>query len=127
MQGTAAGRYGNGAKQPQQTHALESEMSSWASKQRAYTLFPVNSQQANPIEVLVTMDEVLMTIELDTWAAVSVISEHMYHSTWPQDRPALQPSSMKLRTYSGEELGVIGNINFLYKCATRTSRRNYLF
>ena len=102
-------------------------MSSWASEQRGYTLFPVNSQRANPIEVSVTMDEVPMTIELDTGAVVSVISEHTYHSTWPHDRPAFQPSSMKLQTYGGEELEVIDNINFLYKCATRTSRRNYLF
>ena len=47
-QGTAAGRYGNGGKQPQQTHALESETSCLASEQQAYTLFPVNSQRANP-------------------------------------------------------------------------------
>ena len=52
-----------------------------------------------------------MTMELDTGAAVSVISEHTYHPTWPQDRPALQPSSTKLRTYSGEELEVIGSIS----------------
>ena len=30
-----------------------------------------------------------MTMELDTGAAVSVISEHTYHSTWPHDRPAI--------------------------------------
>ena len=102
-QGTAAGRYGDGGKQPQPTHALESETSSSASEQQAYTLFPVNSQ--------VSVDGVPMTMELDTGAAVSVISEHTYHSTWPHDRPALQPSSTKLRTYSGEELEVIGNIS----------------
>ena len=52
-----------------------------------------------------------MTMELDTGAAVSVISEHTYHSTWPHDRPALQQSSIKLQTYSGEELEVIGSIS----------------
>ena len=45
--------YGDGGKQPQQTHALESETSSSASEQQAYTLFPVNSQRANPIKVSV--------------------------------------------------------------------------
>ena len=102
-QGTAAGRYGDGGKQPQPTHALESETSSSASEQQAYTLFPVNSQ--------VSVDGVPMTMELDTGAAVSVISEHTYHSTWPHNRPALQPSLTKLRTYSGEELEVIGSIS----------------
>ena len=93
-QGIAAGRYGNGGKQLQQTHALESETSSPASEQQAYTLFPVNSQRVNPIEVSVTVDGVPMTMELDTGAAVSVISEHTYHFTWPHDRPGLQPSSI---------------------------------
>ena len=110
-QGTAAGRCSNGGKQPQQTHVLESETHSPTSEQETYTLFPVNSQRASPIEVSVTVDGVPMTMELDTGAAVSVISEHTYHSTWPHDRPALQPSSTKLRTYSGEELEVIGSIS----------------
>ena len=74
-------------------------------------LFPVNSQRANPIEVSVTVERVLIAMELDTGAAVSVISEHTYHSTWPHDRPALQPSLIKLRTYSGEELEEIGIIS----------------
>ena len=71
----------------------------------------MNSQRANPIEVSVTVDGVPMTMQLDTGATVSVISEHTYHSTWPHNRPALQPSSTKLRTYSGEELEVIGSIS----------------
>ena len=99
-QGTAAGRYGDGGKQLQQTHALESETSSSASEQQACTLFPVNSQ--------VSVDGIPMTMELDTGAYISVISEHTYHSTWPHDRPALPLSPTKLRTYSGEELEVIG-------------------
>ena len=106
-QGTAAGRCNNGGKQLQQMHALESETHSPTSEQETYTLFPVNSQRASPIEVSVTVDGVPMTMELDTGAAVSVISEHTYHSTWPHDRPALQPSSTKLQTYSGEVIGSI--------------------
>ena len=102
-QGTAAGRYGDGGKQLQQTHALESETSSSASEQQACTLFPVNSQ--------VSVDGIPMTMELDTGAYISVISEHTYHSTWPHDRPALPLSPTKLRTYSGEELEVIGSIS----------------
>ena len=55
---TAAGRCSNCGKQPQQTHALESETRSPASEQEAYTLFPVNSQRASPIEASVTVDGV---------------------------------------------------------------------
>ena len=49
-------------------------------------------------------------MELDTGAAVSVISEQTYQSVWPHNQPSLQPSNVKLRTYSGEELEVIGSI-----------------
>ena len=84
-QGTAAGRCSNGGKQPQQTHALESETRGPTSEQETYTLFPVNSQRASPIEVSVTVDGVPMTMKLDTGVAVSVISEHSYHSTSPHD------------------------------------------
>ena len=48
--------------------ALESETRSPASEQEAYTLLPVNSQRASPIEVSVTVDGVPMTMELDTGA-----------------------------------------------------------
>ena len=58
---TAAGRCSNGGKQPQQTHALESETRSPASEQEAYTLFPVNCQRASAIEVSVTVDGVAMS------------------------------------------------------------------
>ena len=40
-QGTAAGRYGDGGKQPQQTHALESETSSSASERGATSVYPI--------------------------------------------------------------------------------------
>ena len=60
----------NGEKQPQQTHALESETHSPTGEQETYTLFPVNSQRASPIEVSVTVDRVPLMMELDTGAAI---------------------------------------------------------
>ncbi len=43
-------------------------------------------------------------------SAVSVIGEQTYQATWPQAPPELQPTAVKLRTYSGEELQVLGSI-----------------
>ena len=81
-QGTAASLHSNDGKQLQQTQALESETCSPAGEQEAYTLFPVKSQRANPIEVWVTTDGVMMMMELNTGIAVSDISEHTsYPST----------------------------------------------
>ena len=55
-QGTAAGRYGDGGKQPQQTHALESGNEQFGKREgsnKRYTLFPVQ----------VSVDGVPMTME----------------------------------------------------------------
>ena len=72
-QGTAAGRYGDGGKQPQQTHALESETSSSASERGATSVYPIPRASFSRRS---TDDD-----GVDTGAAVSVISEHTYHST----------------------------------------------
>ena len=53
-------------------------------------------------------------------ASLTVISEKTFHDTWPQR--ALQPSGTKLRTYMGEELGVLGSFaaTVKYKGQTET-------
>ncbi len=76
----------------------------------AYTLFAINTQRVNPIEVELTVNGVDMTMELDTGAAVSVIGKQTYRSTWPS-APPLEPSTVKLRTYSGEELVVLVSLS----------------
>ena len=45
-----------------------------------------------------------MELKLDTGGLVTLVSEETYHNTWPQGAPALDPSSMELRTYTGEKL-----------------------
>ena len=106
-QAATAGQHSAGGKQ--QTHSLESEVSqprNMGTYQKVYTLFPVNSQRVNPIEVKVVVNRAEMVMDLDTGAAVSVISEQTYRSTWPH----CQPSTIKLHTYSGEELEMLGSI-----------------
>ena len=52
-----------------------------------------------------------LSMEVDTGAALSVISESTYLSTWvSSERPPLKPSSAILTTYSGESLEVCGAI-----------------
>ncbi|MDD9818931.1 MAG: RNase H-like domain-containing protein, partial [Gammaproteobacteria bacterium] len=48
-------------------------------------------------------------MELDTGAAVTLVSESTYRRLWPY-RP-LQECPMKLRTYSGEQLTVLGQLH----------------
>ena len=48
-------------------------------------------------------------MEVDTGASASIISESVYRKLWPM-QPSLQPSTVKLRTYTGEELKVLGSL-----------------
>ena len=45
-------------------------------------------------------------MEIDTGATLAVMSKRIYYATWPTEvgAPSLQPSSMKLRTYTGESI-----------------------
>ena len=47
-----------------------------------------------------------VTMELDTGAAVSIMSERQQHEMFPEAK--LQPSQVVLRTYTAESVTVVG-------------------
>ena len=60
----------------------------------------------------VTVHGVDLPMEINTGAAVSLISRRTYRTVWPiRSRLELQPSSTRLRTYSGEIIDVLGEIS----------------
>ena len=59
-----------------------------------------------PIIILVVVDKCLIYMELDTGAAVSLVSEDTYKQHW-SNKP-LEESVTKLKTYSGEDIAVKG-------------------
>ena len=48
-------------------------------------------------------------MELDTGAAVTIISEQKYRESFPKGR--LKRSSILLKTYTGERLAVVGDMD----------------
>ena len=48
-------------------------------------------------------------MQLDTGASVSIISETTYKSLWSQP-PKLSPSNVKLHTYTGKAIAVLGSL-----------------
>ena len=51
-------------------------------------------------------------MEVDTGAALSIISEATYKKLWESDTPPeLQQTSVRLRTYTGEEMSVLDCID----------------
>lgn len=58
------------------------------------------------------LNQVDLQMEVDTGAAVSVISEKTFQRLWPQESaPVLQPCSATLKTYTGETIQVNGMIS----------------
>ena len=61
-----------------------------------------------PITVSVRVNSQDLTMELDTGAAVSVISEKTFNRLLPTAK--LHPTSLLLRTYTGQPLTVVGQL-----------------
>ena len=72
-----------------------------------YALLHVTApRQGQPLQVHLKLDEKAITMEIDTGASVSLVSETEYNRLWPQ--VPLEATPIKLRTYSGEPLKVLG-------------------
>ena len=79
------------------------------SEDSEYSLMTINSVSSNkPMIISVVVDGSPLDMELDTGAAVSLISEERFKQLWP--KKPLQDSSTTLKTYSGEALSVQGTI-----------------
>ena len=74
------------------------------------------------MRVELTVNGASLTMEVDTGASVSLISENTYRTTWTAaKRPPLQPSDTRLYTYSGELIEVLGaiTVTVCYKQQTK--------
>ena len=69
-------------------------------------LHQLGKGQAAPITVDVTVNDVPVTMEVDTGAAVSVMSRQQQQKLFPQAQ--LRPSQVVLRTYTAEKVAVVG-------------------
>ena len=61
-----------------------------------------------PIAVKVSVNGKSFSMELDTGASASLISEQLYDQMWPGGSLPLQACSQRFRTYTGEEISVKG-------------------
>ena len=61
--------------------------------------------------VTVKVNDKDLQMEVDTGASASVISEEVYGRLWKrEDAPPLRPTTVKLRSYTGEKLALLGSI-----------------
>ncbi|XP_064486429.1 uncharacterized protein LOC135398834 isoform X2 [Ornithodoros turicata] len=66
----------------------------------------IQDGKSDPIGVTMTVNGIPLTMELDTGAAVSVISAHDFKATFGYGQ--FQKTDLKLRTYTGEEVAPLG-------------------
>ena len=77
------------------------------SKPDEYTLYSLeDNNNRQPFLVQLQIDGVPLTMELDTGASLSLMSKTTFHKHWPNR--SLQATTRKLRTYTGETIGVLG-------------------
>ena len=86
-------------------------MVSHLQESQEYPLFLLgdDTKVQKPLEVTVQVDGHQLVMEVDTGASLSLISHETYRRFWPS-RP-LEASSVNLRTYSGDQVGVLGGLN----------------
>ena len=71
-------------------------------------IYMVGSSTIPPVKIPLLVDNVLLEMELDTGAAITIISEVKYKEHFSETK--LRESSTLLKTYSGERLKVVGEI-----------------
>ena len=78
-------------------------------------LHSTKTKGTEPMMVTVTVNNSTLQMEVDTGAAASVISEKTYHALWHDNAPLIQQTKVKLRTYTGELLEILGQVNVQVK------------
>eukprot|EP00731_Ephydatia_muelleri_P004369 Em0002g545a len=80
-------------------------------RKEVHTLFHLREKGYPPLMVAVELNNSSLRMEIDTGAAVSIISETTYTGLWSKNvRPPLLQSTVLLRTYTGEVLSVKGQV-----------------
>ena len=91
------------------THQIEVQ-----TEPQEYAMFYSGSGNPTPIQVTLSVSDVEVTMEVDTGAALSIISEDTYRRLWVQDNaPPLKPCTARLKTYTGEVISVKGALDVL--------------
>ena len=88
----------------------QTEMDSDSSDQ-SYSLFSIDDRAGAPIQVNLKVNQKPLTMELDTEASYSLISERTYKANWSEGAPSLEQCNVRFHTYTGEQVVVVGSIN----------------
>ena len=108
MRACTAQRPTKAVRQVTHEEALQDDDDDIGIQNAEYNLFNLNSTSNQPFQVMVIVDNQQVPMEIDTGAAVSLVSEETYKKLWPH-KP-LQQATIVLKTYSGEQLQLCGSM-----------------
>ena len=74
-----------------------------------YQLFVVHTPNGDPLKTTILVEGHQLTMEIDTGAAVSLVSEETVNSSFMKNLP-LHPTDVRLCTYTGEAVQVLGKV-----------------
>ena len=75
-----------------------------------YSLFPVQGSNSKPLQTTMLVEGHKLTMEIDTGAAVSIVSEDTVNSSPFLKCLPLQQTNVRLRTYTGQPVSVLGQL-----------------
>ena len=102
----------------QPVHCLEEEEYEEGEEYQVLHLGSGTNSPPVRIDLLVNAQPVCM--EVDTGVAPSIVSESTFHELWPSAK--LSPSAVRLRTYSGEALTVLGTVDVHVQYKEQTAK-----
>ena len=90
----------------------EKEESNYEDTESVYSMFKFQNEHSALYKVTVLINETPVKMEIDTGAALSVISEDTYKQLCSQGKiPSLKSTEVVLRTYTGEEVKPKGTLD----------------
>ncbi len=100
----------------QRTNLVQQDSSD--SESEEYFIFKLSAPTTSPIEVTVEVEGKPLTMELDTGAAVSIVSD-VTRRIFPDVK--LRKSKIILKTYTDQKMTVIGQLNVHVKYGTQSA------
>ena len=94
---------------PQHTLQLDEHSSDSEPECPEYLMHTLSATHADPILATIELNKSKLQMEIDTGASRSIVGENTFKQLWSEDhRPAITPTKVKLRTYTGELIYVLG-------------------
>lgn len=92
-------------------YCMEPDLETPVNAETNYTMYKTSAQDKEPPLIAnVLINKRMVSMEIDTGASVSIMSETTYDSVFKQEKPSLHKGEhVELRTYTGQKIPVVGS------------------